>query len=130
MMFFKRKSERKNIPLSFVFINDSILLTRETLEKNGYYEIWSQESGESKQILTFNEEKQDFIAYDKFIYMNDKALYLDHKITDTITDFANYNGMGGFACYRQGKELWTPIKFHNMTIDQLRKILGYKIKVN
>lgn len=70
--FIKRKLKPEF--LKYSFINNSILLRMDTIIENGYYkEVWRQSYrkdygfGEvSVQILCYNEEKEEFQAFDRY----------------------------------------------------------------
>lgn len=84
--------------LKYSFIDNSILLKKNKIEKNGFCEVWRQQNDEySIQILCFNEKTGEFQAFDRFHWMN-----------EPIYD--------GFTCGDDYKEdLWTPIKLHYTT---------------
>ncbi len=92
-MMFRTKTKKEY--LKYSFIDNSILLTTETINRNGFYEIWRQENDQhSIQILCYNPEKEEFQAFDRF-----------HRMNDPI-----YDGFTGGYFYEP--ELWTPIKLH------------------
>ena len=119
-------------PLNYVFINNNILLTTETIENNGYSIVWSQQKGVNKQILTFNEKTQEFKAFDKYIYMDEKASYL--VCTEMYwDDYEAQECKGRYICSDylsslKGKDLWTPIEFKNITLGQIKSILNTENK--
>lgn len=87
--------------LNFSFINNSILLKTETIEKNGFHEVWRQvkSDGESYsvQILCYNPETFEFQAFDRFQHLLKKEPY--------DCSFSGHTGI-----YQE--DLWTPIKLH------------------
>jgi len=91
--------------LKYSFTNNSILLKTETINNNGFYEVWRQENDEhSIQILCFNPETEKFQAFDKFHRMEES-----HKI---IWEGCEY--------VREEDELWTPIELH-FTLSWLKE---------
>lgn len=99
--------------LLYSFIDNSILLSTEKIMKNGFCEVWRQESDEhSIQILCFNPETEEFQAFDRFHWMNEP------RIPNT-PDWLNENGCLVFCdsltdldgTYWE-EDLWTPIKLH------------------
>lgn len=108
-MLLKRKSRAEGQLLKYSFINNSILLTIETIQRNGFFEIWRQENSEhSIQILCFNPETGEFQAFDRYYWM-DEPYYSD--------------GTGCFSLpsgYYYKKDLWTPIKLH-FTLEWLKR---------
>lgn len=100
MMF---RSKTKKEYLKYSFINNSILLSTETINRNGFHEIWRQENDQhSIQILCYNPEKEEFQAFDRFHWMNEPI----------------YVGFTGGDYYEE--DLWTPIKLH-YTLEWLLK---------
>lgn len=83
--------------VTFSYINNSILLSTETITKNGFNEIWRQEDKKthSIQILVYNEKTFEFKAFDRFHWS-------DEPIDIPI--------MGLNHCYK--RDLWTPIVLH------------------
>lgn len=82
--------------LKYKFINNSILLTMETIEKNGCKIIWTQNNGDTHQILCFNEKENDFKAFDKYLWSNQN--------NSLKKDFSEID------CEFKAVELWTPIE--------------------
>lgn len=113
---FKKKNEEKKEEcfLKYSFINNSILLTTKTIEKNGFYEVWRQESNEhSIQILCFNPDTEEFQAFDRFHWMdeprivqNPPAWYYDEK--GNLVHCESFEEDGVYY----NEDLWTPIKLH------------------
>lgn len=124
----ERKSRDKLIQktaLSYSFINTSILLSTETIQKNGFREVWRQENEEnSMQILCFNDETKQFQAFDRFHWMNEP-----HDVENLFSSYVS-DGKGNVIVepwiepegIRRGKDLWTPIDLH-FTLDWLTKHL-------
>ena len=102
---------RKKPPiLKYVFINNSILLTEETIKKNGYEVIWEQEQnyGKTKQIICYNEGKNDFQAFDRYVWSDENSAI---KKEGTGRYFSNADGMDFDVNYEmKATDLWTPIK--------------------
>ena len=112
----ERKSRYKLIQktvLSYTFTNNAILLSTETIQKNGFREVWRQENEENSiQILCFNDETKEFQAFDRFHWMGEpyhtsfpKGAIIDGDIKDPDSYY--------------GKDLWTPIDLH-FTLDWLK----------
>lgn len=79
--------------LKYSFIDNGILLKMNTIEENGFHEVWRQQSSKySIQILCFNEKTGEFQAFDRFHWMQKSV----------------YNGFSGRNDYKE--DLWTPIK--------------------
>lgn len=92
----KEETPKKKL-LKYSFTNNSILLTMDTINKNGFFEIWRQENEEkSIQILCFNEQSKEFQAFDKFHRMEES--------TELVWEGVPYKF--------DEEELWTPIEFH------------------
>ena len=92
----KRETKEREEYLKYSFINNSILLSMATINKNGFYEMWRQENEQySIQILCINLETGEFQAFDRFHWMHEP---FDEPFT------------GIYGVY--DKDLWTPIKFH------------------
>ena len=110
-----KKNATKKELISYSFIDNSILLSTETIQKNGFYEIWRQENKEhSVQILCFNNETGEFQAFDRFHWMEEP--YVVKLNTDP-----NVLGEGWIPEGTYYKEdLWTPIKLH-YTTEWLKK---------
>ena len=106
-IFLNKKETNKY--LKYSFIDNSILLKKNKIEKNGFCEVWRQQNDEySIQILCFNEKTVEFQAFDRFHWMNESI----------------YNG---FICGDDYEEdLWTPIKLH-YTTEWLKMQLQKKI---
>lgn len=91
----RQKVEEPNIFLKYSFIDNSILLSTDTIERNGFCEVWRQQNDEhSIQILCFNEKTGGFKAFDRFHWMNEPI----------------YNGFD--KDYEYEEDLWTPIELH------------------
>ena len=96
--FLKKKTKCKHVKelLKYSFVNNSILLSTETIKQNGFQEVWRQQGeNHSIQILCFNEKTGEFQAFDRFHWMHEP---FDEPFT------------GIYGVY--DKDLWTPIKFH------------------
>lgn len=110
-----KKNAAKNELLSYSFIDNSILLSTETIQKNGFQEIWRQENKEhSIQILCFNEETKQFQAFDRFHWMDEpyevKHIHGPNVIAENWIPEGTY--------YKE--DLWTPIELH-FTMEWLNK---------
>lgn len=85
----------ENKYVKYSFIDNGILLTTDEIKKDGFREIWRQQSNDhSIQILCHNENLNKFQAYDRFRWMNEPV----------------YNAIIGEYQYK--KDLWTPIILH------------------
>lgn len=85
----------ENKYVKYSFIDNGILLTTDEIKKEGFREIWRQQSNDhSIQILCHNENLNKFQAYDRFRWMNEPV----------------YNAIIGEYQYK--KDLWTPIILH------------------
>lgn len=105
-----KKGATKQKLLSYSFIDNSILLSTETIQKNGFHEIWRQEGkGHSIQILCFNNETGEFQAFDRFHWMDEPIVVMHEHYPDRIIDYGSPEG----TYYK--KDLWTPIKLHYTT---------------
>lgn len=111
-----KEEKRKQATLSYSFINNSILLSTETIQKNGFHEIWRQENEEhSIQILCFNNETKQFQAFDRFHWMDEPEI-VKYKYPSGW----GYDEKGNFVheehWLSEGvhykKDLWTPIELH------------------
>lgn len=102
-----KKNAGKKELLTYSFTDNSILLSTETIQKNGFYEIYRQANKEhSVQILCFNNETGEFQAFDRFHWMDEP--YVVNRNHDT-----NLLGQGWLPNGTYYKEdLWTPIKLH------------------
>lgn len=105
-----KKSDAKKEPLSYSFIDNSILLSTETIQKNGFHEIWRQENNEhSIQILCYNNDTREFQAFDRFHWMDEpivvRHIHKPNVIAENPTPEGTY--------YKE--DLWTPIKLHFTT---------------
>ena len=99
----EREREAGKIMLSYSFVDNSILLSTETIQKNGFREVWRQENKEhSVQILCFNDETGEFKAFDRLHWMDEP-----HDIPNA----------GVYNVYK--KDLWTPIELH-YTVEWLK----------
>lgn len=109
------KKEKRIEPLRYTFINNSILLTTETIERNGFHEIWRQtNSDHSVQILCFNPEINEFKAFDRYHWM-DEPFYVSFP-KNACVDFAPNDDEG----WHYKKDIWTPIKLQ-FTLEWLEK---------
>lgn len=96
--------------LSYSFVDNSILLSLETIQKNGFYEIWRQENDEhSVQILCFNKDTGEFQAFDRFHWMDEPIVVSHIHEPNVIAE----NPIPEGTYYK--KDLWTPIKLHFTT---------------
>lgn len=104
-MFFHKK---KNRFLKYSFIDNSILLKTETINKKGFYEVWRQTKSDgdtySVQILCYNPTTFEFQAFDRF-HWSDEPVFIG-------------NGIG----WSNKEDLWTPIKLH-FTLEWLQEQL-------
>lgn len=115
----KKENKRKEL-LKFSFINNSILLKTETIERNGFKEIYRQvnEETHSIQILCFNSETEEFQAFDRFKWMNEPRIVIkppswyEMEGIKIHCDIVESNGI------YYNEDLWTPIKLH-YTIEWL-----------
>ena len=102
---------KKKIPkLKYSFIDNSILLSMETIEKNGFREIFRQQDNKSHciQILCFNENTYEFKAFDRFKWMDEP--------------FYEKGGCFSAEGWHYKKDLWTPILLH-YTTDWLKSVM-------
>lgn len=110
--------------LEFSFINNSILLKTETINKNGFYEVWRQKKeNHFIQILCFNPNTGEFQAFDRFhwsneprVVINPPSWFIDEKGNSVHCDPFEEDGV-----YYE-EDLWTPIKFH-YTVEWLKEHL-------
>lgn len=117
-----KNADNSEIQLKYSFINNAILLTMNTIERNGFYEVWRQQNDEhSIQILCFNEEKQEFQAFDRFHWMDEPRI-----VSNPPSDFVDEKGctvhcdsLEADGTY-YNEDLWTPIKLH-YTIPWLKQ---------
>lgn len=86
----KTKEKISEKYLKYSFIDNAILLKTEAIEKNGFREVWRQQNKSSIQILCYNERTEEFKAFDRFQWMDEKMWY-----------GVSFN-----------EDLWTPIKLH------------------
>ena len=109
--------------LSYSFIDNSILLSAETIQKNGFYEIWRQENDEhSIQILCFNNETKQFQAFDRFHWMDepyDTTNYFSSCVFDKNGNVIKEPWIEPEGTYWK-KDLWTPIEL-NYTTEWLKE---------
>lgn len=107
--------------LKYTFLDNSILLTTDTINKNGFVEVWRQENAEhSIQILCFNEKTEEFRAFDRYHWMDEPRV-----VVNPPTYFIDENGCPWHSenlepdgvYYKE--DLWTPIKLH-YTAEWLR----------
>ena len=103
---------RKKPPiLKFVFLDNAILLTMETINRNGYEKIWEQSSGRTKQIICFNEQKNDFQAFDKYVWSNEDNAIKKEGTGKYSTDIDNTDKFDFDVNWElKAVDLWTPIK--------------------
>lgn len=81
--------------IKYSFVDNGILLTTDEIKKDGFREIWRQQSNDhSIQILCYNENLNEFQAYDRFCWMNE-------PVYNAITEEYQYK-----------EDLWTPIILH------------------
>lgn len=106
--------------LSFSFVDNSILLTLETINKNGYDIIWEQEEENRKQILCFNESENDFKAFDRYQW-SDENNALKKEISDIKYPDCEVGVMKEPSIEMKATELWTPIKLR-ITNEWLKDI--------
>jgi len=101
---------RKLPTLKYSYINNSILLSTETIEKNGFKEIYRQVNDDtySIQILCFNEETREFKAFDRFHWMDEPY-------------YSEGGSWGEIRGVHYKKDLWTPIALH-YTSEWLKKL--------
>lgn len=102
---FKRKK-----CLSYSFIDNSILLSTDTISKNGFVEVWRQTSTKNNsiriQILCYNEATFEFQAFDRF-HWSDEPIAIPMIGIDSV--------------YKE--DLWTPIKLH-FSIEWIKRHLN------
>lgn len=91
--------------IPFSYIDNALFLKMETINKNGFHEVWRQSKGiYSIQILCFNEDTGEFLGFDRFQWSGE-------------TDCSS-----GISCY---DDLWTPIKLH-FTTDIIKCLFSSK----
>lgn len=115
VIIFSSYKKNDNIEnLKFSFIDNSILLTLNTIHKNGYKVIWEQISKESKQIHCFNEHENDFKAFDKYIW-SDENNAVKKEVFSIRYPMEEIGVVQGPVIEMKATELWTPIelKFTN-----------------
>lgn len=104
-----QEQKKKRIePLRYTFIDNSILLTTKTIERNGFREIWRQTNSEySIQILCFNPDINEFKAFDRYHWLDEpfdvsyglpRGDVLQRRFMDSYK-IAFYGGMGGRTYY-------------------------------
>ena len=104
----KNKSSKN---LTFSFIDNSVLLTMETINKNGYIIIWEQVDNNNKQILCFNESENDFKAFDRYKWSDENNAQKKEIFNIKYPD-CEIGIIKEPSIEMKATELWTPIKFH------------------
>ena len=120
----KRETKEREEYLKYSFINNSILLSMATINKNGFYEMWRQENEQySIQILCINLETGEFQAFDRFHWMDEPRIVVNPPAwfekdgvlihCDPLEEAGTY----------YNKDLWTPIQLH-YTMSWLKDCLA------
>lgn len=94
--------------IKYTFIDNAILLSTDTIKKNGFVEVWRQKNKENNsiQILCYNDVTFEFQAFDRFHWS-------DEPISIPM--------MGIDVAYKT--DLWTPIQLH-YSIEWLKRHLN------
>lgn len=102
----KRKSRLKDQEtlktIQYVFLNNAERYTRKTIQKYGYEPFYILDICKPRILMfTFNQEKQEFKFWDRYIYNEELPHYLEY---------------------------WTEVKLKNVTLEQIRAIMrSYEI---